>query len=69
LNLEEFKLKNLMAFFECMSDFVNSERDRNADSTDRILVLKPSFIEAAKREQQTGKKFIQFIYFSKLIFS
>lgn len=58
-----------MAFFECMSDFVDSQRDRNADSTDRILVLKPSFIEAAKREQQTGKKFIDLFIFSKLIFS
>jgi hypothetical protein len=41
-----------MAFFDCVSDFVNSERDRNLDSTDRILLLKPNFTEAAKREQQ-----------------
>ncbi|CAF0783856.1 unnamed protein product [Rotaria sordida] len=53
LNLEDFKLKNLMAFFDCVSDFVNSERDRLPDSTDRLFLLKSKFIEATKREQQT----------------
>jgi hypothetical protein len=42
-----------MAFFDCVSDFVDSLRDRVADSTNRILLLKPNFIEATKREQQT----------------
>ncbi|CAF3306994.1 unnamed protein product [Rotaria sp. Silwood2] len=53
LDLEDFKLKNLMAFFDCVSDFVNSERDRLPHSTDRIFLLKKEFIEATKREQQT----------------
>ncbi|CAF4259292.1 unnamed protein product, partial [Rotaria magnacalcarata] len=52
LNLGEFRLKNLMAFFDCVSDFVNSERDRLPASTDRIFLLKPKFTEATKRESQ-----------------
>ncbi len=48
-----------MAFFDCVSDFVDSQRDRLPDSTDRILLLKPNFTEAAKREQQT-RKFLSF---------
>jgi hypothetical protein len=54
MNLEEFKLKNLMAFFDCISDFVDSQRDRLVDSTDRILLLKPNFTEVVKREQQAS---------------
>ncbi|CAF1617834.1 unnamed protein product [Rotaria sp. Silwood1] len=53
LNLEEFKLKNLMVFFDCVSDFIDSRRDRLPDSTDRLFSLKKKFIEATKREQQT----------------
>ncbi len=41
-----------MAFFDCVSDFVDSRRDPVRDSTDRILLLKPSFTEATRREQQ-----------------
>jgi hypothetical protein len=58
-----------MAFFDCVSDFVDSQRDRLPDSTDRILLLKPSFTEATKREQQTSNFFFSlssnknFIYF------
>jgi hypothetical protein len=44
-----------MAFFDCVSDFVDSKRDPLRDSTDRILLLKPNFTEATKREQQTRK--------------
>ncbi len=44
-----------MAFFDCVADFVDSQRDRLPDSSDRILLLKPSFTEATKREQQTRK--------------
>ncbi|CAF0791607.1 unnamed protein product [Adineta steineri] len=51
-NLEEYKFKNLMAFFDCISDFVDSTRDPTRDSSDRILVLKPNFTEATRREQQ-----------------
>jgi hypothetical protein len=50
-----------MAFFDCVSDFVDSQRDRLPDSTDRILLLKPIFTEAAKREQQT-RKYLIFIW-------
>ncbi|CAF3519690.1 unnamed protein product [Rotaria socialis] len=56
LNLEKFQLKNLMAFFDCVSDFVNSERDRLPASTDRIFFLKPKFTEAIKRELQLAEQ-------------
>ncbi|CAF0853697.1 unnamed protein product [Adineta ricciae] len=52
LNLDDYKLKNLMGFFECVSDFVDSQRDRSANSSDRILLLKPACVETVKREQQ-----------------
>ena len=42
-----------MAFFDCISDFVDGRRDPLGDSTDRLLLLKPNFVEVAKREQQT----------------
>ena len=42
-----------MAFFDCVSDFVDSKRDLVLESTDRLLLLKPNFTEAVKREQQT----------------
>jgi len=51
-----------MAFFDCVSDFVDSQRDRLPDSTDRILLLKPSFTEATKREQQTSNFFFFIIF-------
>jgi hypothetical protein len=56
-----------MAFFDCVSDFVDSERDRLPDSTDRILLLKSNFTEAAKREQQTRN--IYFYFKIKIFFS
>lgn len=46
-----------MVFFDCVSDFVNSERDRTPESTDRIFFLKQKFVEAIKREQQ-GELFL-----------
>lgn len=54
LKLEDYKLKTLMVFFDCVSDFVDSRRDGRAESTDRLFSLKSNFIEAAKREQQNG---------------
>ena len=43
-----------MALFDCISDFVDSQRDRIPDSTDRLLLLKSQFIEATRREQQSS---------------
>lgn len=51
-----------MALFECISDFVDSKRDRRPDATDRILLLKPNYTEAVKREQQTGLFLIKFTF-------
>ena len=44
-----------MGFFECVSDFVDSQRDRLVNSSDRILLLKPAYVETVKREQQARK--------------
>ncbi|UJR30989.1 hypothetical protein I4U23_018500 [Adineta vaga] len=56
LNLEDYKLKNRMALFDSVSDFVDSQRDRLPNSTDRILLLKPAYVEAVKREQLIPEK-------------
>lgn len=54
LNLEDYGMKNLMAFFDCIGDFVESRRDPLPDSSDRLILLQPAMIEASKRERQTG---------------
>ena len=42
-----------MSLFECVSDFVDSVRDKRPDATDRLLSLKTKYIKAAEREADT----------------
>ena len=51
LKLEDYKIKSLITFFDCVSDFVDSRRDGRAESTDRLFLLKANFVDATKRER------------------
>ena len=58
-----------MAFFDCVSDFVDSRRNPLPDSSDRILLLKPNFTEATKREQLTREILFNYLFFFNSFFS
>jgi len=47
--LEDFRLKNLLMFFDCISDFVDSQRVKT-DEQDRLIKLKENLIKLVKKE-------------------